>query len=650
MNDQTSSLRIDLSREPPFALGDVEVRPAKREIVANGAREILEPRVMQVLTALAHRRGEIVTRDELIAMCWENRAVGDDAINRCTGRLRRLAETFGGFTIETIPRVGYRLDATAVSAATEAVAGPVEYSRVNRRMHPRFVAVLVLAVLAVVGLAWWSLRGPAKEVIVRAPLAHRIAVLPFTPQSADAEARLFGDRVASTVTEVLSKIGQPVIPPAASFQYRGVAKARAARELRAMYVIDGEVVREAGRVRVSVHFDDAVHGTTVFSNVFEETIERAGALPDRVATYIAAVTWGSDITHWSEKSAPAMLRAFEQQKRGDYFAAYETAKAVAAADPDSAEVQRLYAYDVVNLIFASEAARTEKLIDEAQRAARTALRLRPDLSEAHGVFASTTPHYLWAEREAHIRKALSRTPNSIGMAEYLAWLLIDTGRFRDAEPSARSAFERFPYHVNSQQRRIEQLLGAGQAASALALLPGARRIWPNESVFLDLQFEALVFQQSPADAAPFLRDSDIVTEIPAAKVAHWNRVARALATRTAADVATLSQDCTAPGDFWWSCMVAFSKLDRLDEAFRIARQAYTDQRAAGRAALVRKWLANPELPTTRYLFIQATTAMRADPRFRDIAERVGLLPYWRAQGRRPDFCITEQAPVCRELG
>ena len=37
-------------------------------------------------------------------------AVGDDAINRCIQGLRRLGAARGGFSILTVPRVGYRLD------------------------------------------------------------------------------------------------------------------------------------------------------------------------------------------------------------------------------------------------------------------------------------------------------------------------------------------------------------------------------------------------------------------------------------------------------------------------------------------------------------------------------------------------------------
>ena len=82
---------IDLALEPAFELGGLEVHPATLEVIAPGRREQLEPRIMQVLVALAQRRGEVVSRDELIQRCWGGRVVGEDSINRCIFRLRKLA-------------------------------------------------------------------------------------------------------------------------------------------------------------------------------------------------------------------------------------------------------------------------------------------------------------------------------------------------------------------------------------------------------------------------------------------------------------------------------------------------------------------------------------------------------------------------------
>src|SRR5690348_10767008 len=92
---------IELAGEPHFRLGDLDVRPATLEVEQGGRSEALEPRIMQVLVALARQRAEVVSRDALIQLCWGGRIVGEDALNRCISRLRKVAQTYGGFEIET---------------------------------------------------------------------------------------------------------------------------------------------------------------------------------------------------------------------------------------------------------------------------------------------------------------------------------------------------------------------------------------------------------------------------------------------------------------------------------------------------------------------------------------------------------------------
>jgi len=111
--------RVDLVHEPEFALGNVQVRPALCEVAGPGWSETLEPRVMQVLVALARANGGAVSCDEPIEACWEGRVVGEDSLTRCIGRLRKLAETSNNaFTLDTVLRVGYRLKAAETPALT----------------------------------------------------------------------------------------------------------------------------------------------------------------------------------------------------------------------------------------------------------------------------------------------------------------------------------------------------------------------------------------------------------------------------------------------------------------------------------------------------------------------------------------------------
>ncbi len=147
---------IILAREDRFALGRLEIRPATREVVGPDGAEVLEPRVMQVLVALARAEGKVVARDDLVAACWGGRAIGDDAINRVIGRIRRLAErdATASFTLETMRKVGYRLTALERRPAGPRAPAP--------RRAWRFGA----------WLNWFGAAAAAAFMIVAAPAAE----------------------------------------------------------------------------------------------------------------------------------------------------------------------------------------------------------------------------------------------------------------------------------------------------------------------------------------------------------------------------------------------------------------------------------------------------------------------------------------------
>jgi TolB-like protein len=248
---------IDLAREPALRLGQLEVRPATREVVAPGGPAlVLEPRIMQVLVALARRRGGVVSRDDLIAECWGGRVVGEDAINRCTQAIRKLADTYGGFSLTTIARVGYRLDEGGASPS-DAAAEPVPQ--------------------------------PAQR-----PL-RSIAVMPFENLSRDPSDDDLVDAFTRGIAAELTRYREQfVIAPGTSLALKGqtLSPQDVARELGVNYVLEGGVLRSGDRVRIAVSLIDGVNGAHLWADRYDHDWGDAFELQDRVALEV-----GGNVSH-----------------------------------------------------------------------------------------------------------------------------------------------------------------------------------------------------------------------------------------------------------------------------------------------------------------------------------------------------------------
>ncbi len=145
---------VDLAREPDFALGPLHIQPSIRRVIWGDRQEAVQPRVMQVLVALTRANGGVVSREELIASCWDNLIVGDDSITHCISKVRQLAELGGGkaFEIETIPRVGYRLVRSHAAAGNSVSAAPVHSAVRSKFPSWRWLAIgLAVATVAIAG-------------------------------------------------------------------------------------------------------------------------------------------------------------------------------------------------------------------------------------------------------------------------------------------------------------------------------------------------------------------------------------------------------------------------------------------------------------------------------------------------------------------
>ncbi len=140
---------VELSREPDFMLGAMTVRPSASEIVVDELARRVEPRAMQALVALAQANATVVSRNELMARCWSGMVVGEDALTRAVGQVRRLSDLApNAFTVETIPKIGYRLIRAAPANAPRSETSVPATRKWNLAASMPFAAVVGLAMIA----------------------------------------------------------------------------------------------------------------------------------------------------------------------------------------------------------------------------------------------------------------------------------------------------------------------------------------------------------------------------------------------------------------------------------------------------------------------------------------------------------------------
>ena len=109
--------RIDriknLASVSQFRIGALLVQPDRLSIVREGVTTALEPRMMEVLVALAERAGEVISAEQLLIEIWRGTFYGDNPVHKTIAQLRRRLgdRSREPDYIETIRKRGYRLAA-----------------------------------------------------------------------------------------------------------------------------------------------------------------------------------------------------------------------------------------------------------------------------------------------------------------------------------------------------------------------------------------------------------------------------------------------------------------------------------------------------------------------------------------------------------
>jgi adenylate cyclase len=225
------------------------------ELRCDGQPVRLHRRALGILCALAEAKGEIVSKDELMARLWPGRIVEEGNLHVHVSALRKSLDEQGeGHSlVVTVPGRGYRLaDLNGLRPVPSA----------EESLEPRL------------------------------PDKPSIAVLPFANLSGDPDQEYFADGMAEEITTALSRIRWLfVIARNSSFTYKGQAVdvKQIGRKLGVRYVLEGSVRKSGNRVRITAQLIDATNDAHLWADHFDGSLEDVFDLQDQVAIRVAGI-------------------------------------------------------------------------------------------------------------------------------------------------------------------------------------------------------------------------------------------------------------------------------------------------------------------------------------------------------------------------
>ena len=371
-------------------------------------------------------------------------------------------------------RVNYLLSdqgrfATSISeSARRPKTEPVLPARLRR---PRWIIGILLGGVVIL-IAFWLLRQRPQNAPSEIP-PRSIAVLPFDNISANQDDAYFADGVQDEILNNLAKIAQlKVISRTSVMQYRADTRRdlrQIASALSVANVLEGTVRRNGNRVRVSAELIDARSDNTVWADSYDRDLTDIFTIQSEVAQTIArklTATLSPEEKKVIEQRPTDNLSAYDLYLRAkesiadadislasgnfekplvDAIALLEQA---CKLDPNFtlAYCAAAHAHDLLYISYDPSPNRR----GWADAAIDRALRLRPDLPEAHLTYAY---HLYFCYRDyerARVQLAISKPelPNNSDATELPAFIDRRQGHFEKAVQEFREALALDPRNPN----------------------------------------------------------------------------------------------------------------------------------------------------------------------------------------------------------
>jgi len=544
-------------------------------------------------------------------------------------------------TAELLRSVERRLARKDGAEAAKAIAEPKP-----RLAWPSGRPLWMMAAALMLVIAGWALFPWTGQQTRRSlPSKPTIALLPFTTATPDAELRAIAAQARESISHTLSLTGVPV---------RLVGSAAQART-SADFLLSGEVSKSGDEVIATVHLDEAEQGVTVSTERVEAAGDDARNLPERIGVHIAAFFNSSNLMIMDRRHPmdPALMAELLGARSPEFSGNYQTLQRVAAKAPD--EPSALIGLAFFTGLALAEIPRDERsnAVTDARRAAERASQLAPAVGDPYAAWCVLHSETRLAECEDRLRAGSRIDPDEPWLREFLAELMQKVGRFGEAGSLTNLAHTRDPYSFLMIRPMLRTLEFNADAESLNELVPRAERWYPGgKSSFFRNRLYGLLYR-ADFDAIQRL-ESEVGSEVLPADYVRTEALVAALKSKSHL---ALRKICGEPEKSLFTekylltlrCMMAFATIGDLGSAYAIADTLYPRRIGRTPEETDRIWLDDPDGGgPLDFITSPAAAPMRRDPRYLALAERTGLLAYWRS-GRPPDFCRKQPEPICAQL-
>ncbi len=614
--------------------GVFELDVASAELRREGLPVKLQPQPVKVLTLLAEKAGNVVTREELQAAVWGDSTFVDfdRGLNFCVLQIRNALgdDADNPRFVQTVPRRGYRFVAQVQRVENGAVAAVQAASTSAsdedvRRLAPRALAALGLVLALLGGAVLLSRREPPAARTPAKIERVMLAVLPFENISGDAAHAFFADGLTEELITHLGRVDPEtlgVIARTSVLQYKVGAKdvAQIGRELGVSHVLEGSVRREVDRVRVTAQLIRVSDQTHLWAESYDRPLQESLNLQDEVARRVATALRAKLLPAAAPASQPSTRdpRAYEAYLEGRALASQRSADALTRAlqrfdaartlDPGYAAAHAGAADALFQMRFRGRAAK--EVLPKARAAAEQALTFDPHSAEALTVLGSVKLWHAWQPTAAQdlLERALRANPSYAPAHHDLAWIRIAQGRLDDAVAAIRRGQELDPLSPRATMDVGWVLLRARRYADAAAQARKTLELEPRMLEATACLAEALVALGQRREAVDLTRRVMQESGAPKEALASLDGADAGEALRRAGEwrLARSRERARAGTGSWQSVAIEEALLGRRGEALASLQQA----------------LIAHEQSMVVVESVPAFDVLRSDPRFQAIVETV----------------------------